>query len=137
VYEAIRALEHVGVLTWMNRIKRVREDVPGLFGNPVQRRCGSRVAGSASSSLGPWRLADKVARAANGANQTARTTVPATRRNERGAGSPAALRVARALARLADKAEPWADQGRPLSLGLLPLLSDVASGGITASLADH
>jgi hypothetical protein len=25
----------------------------------------------------------------------------------------------------------------PLSLGLLPLLSDVASGGITASLADH
>ena len=39
MYEAIRALEQVGVLTWMNRFKRVREDVPGLFGNPMQRRC--------------------------------------------------------------------------------------------------
>jgi AraC-like DNA-binding protein len=32
VYEAIRALEQVGVLSWVNRIKRVREWVPGLFG---------------------------------------------------------------------------------------------------------
>jgi Helix-turn-helix domain len=32
VYEAIRALEQVGVLSWVNRIKRVREYVPGLFG---------------------------------------------------------------------------------------------------------
>jgi hypothetical protein len=32
VYEAIRALERVGVLSWVNRIKRVREWVPGLFG---------------------------------------------------------------------------------------------------------
>lgn len=32
VYEAIRALERVGVLTWVNRLKRVREYVPGLFG---------------------------------------------------------------------------------------------------------
>ena len=32
VYEAIRALEQVGVLSWQNRIKRVREWVPGLFG---------------------------------------------------------------------------------------------------------
>lgn len=32
VYEAIRALERVGLLTWVNRIKRVREYVPGLFG---------------------------------------------------------------------------------------------------------
>jgi len=39
VYEAIRALEQVGVLSWVNRIKRVREHVPGLFGKPVQRRC--------------------------------------------------------------------------------------------------
>jgi hypothetical protein len=33
VYEAIRALERLGVLSWVNRIKRVREYVPGLFGN--------------------------------------------------------------------------------------------------------
>jgi hypothetical protein len=32
VYEAIRALEQIGVLSWVNRIKRVREFVPGLFG---------------------------------------------------------------------------------------------------------
>jgi hypothetical protein len=32
VYHAIRALEQVGVLSWVNRIKRVREYVPGLFG---------------------------------------------------------------------------------------------------------
>lgn len=32
VYEAIRALEQVGLLSWQNRIKRVREFVPGLFG---------------------------------------------------------------------------------------------------------
>jgi Helix-turn-helix domain len=32
VYYAIRALEQVGVLSWVNRIKRVREYVPGLFG---------------------------------------------------------------------------------------------------------
>jgi hypothetical protein len=33
VYDAIRALERVGVLSWVNRLKRVREYVPGLFGN--------------------------------------------------------------------------------------------------------
>lgn len=32
VYSAIRALEQLGILTWVNRIKRVREWVPGLFG---------------------------------------------------------------------------------------------------------
>jgi helix-turn-helix protein len=32
VYNAIRALEQAGVLTWVHRIKRVREWVPGLFG---------------------------------------------------------------------------------------------------------
>ncbi len=32
VYEAIRALERLGILTWCNRLKRVREYVPGLFG---------------------------------------------------------------------------------------------------------
>jgi hypothetical protein len=32
VYNAIRALEQAGVLTWVNRLKRVREWVPGLFG---------------------------------------------------------------------------------------------------------
>ena len=32
VYEAIRALEQAGILSWVNRIKRVREYMPGLFG---------------------------------------------------------------------------------------------------------
>jgi hypothetical protein len=32
VAEAIRALERIGILTWKNRLKRVREYVPGLFG---------------------------------------------------------------------------------------------------------
>jgi len=32
VYEAIAALEAVGLLTWVNRIKRVREWTPGLPG---------------------------------------------------------------------------------------------------------
>ena len=32
MYEATCALEQVGVLPWVNRIKRVREWVPGLFG---------------------------------------------------------------------------------------------------------
>jgi Helix-turn-helix domain len=32
VYHAIRMLEQIGVLSWVNRIKRVREYVPGLFG---------------------------------------------------------------------------------------------------------
>ena len=32
VAEAIRALERAGVLTWCNRLKRVRELMPGLFG---------------------------------------------------------------------------------------------------------
>jgi hypothetical protein len=33
VYEAIHALERVGLLTWVNRLKRVREPVAGLFGD--------------------------------------------------------------------------------------------------------
>jgi Helix-turn-helix domain len=32
VYSAIRTLEQLGILTWINRIKRVREWMPGLFG---------------------------------------------------------------------------------------------------------
>lgn len=32
VYEAIHALEDVGILTWVNRIKRIREWGPDLFG---------------------------------------------------------------------------------------------------------
>ncbi len=32
VYEAIHALETAGLLTWVNRIKRVREAIPGLPG---------------------------------------------------------------------------------------------------------
>jgi hypothetical protein len=32
VYLAIRALEALGLLTWQQRLKRMREYVPGLFG---------------------------------------------------------------------------------------------------------
>jgi hypothetical protein len=42
VAEAIRGLEHAGILTWCNRLKRVRELVPGLFGKAsahVKRLC--------------------------------------------------------------------------------------------------
>lgn len=35
VYEAIRALESVGILSWVQRIKRVREWVPDLLGRRV------------------------------------------------------------------------------------------------------
>jgi hypothetical protein len=37
VYEAIHALERVGVLTWCNRIKRVLEEGPDLFGRARNR----------------------------------------------------------------------------------------------------
>jgi AraC-like DNA-binding protein len=35
VAEALKALEATGVLTWVNRIKRVRDRVAGLFGDAV------------------------------------------------------------------------------------------------------
>jgi hypothetical protein len=37
VAEAIKALERCGLLTWCNRLKRVREIVVGLFGEAVGR----------------------------------------------------------------------------------------------------
>jgi hypothetical protein len=37
VYEAIRALEEAGILTWVNRIARVREWGPDLFGRAKNR----------------------------------------------------------------------------------------------------
>jgi hypothetical protein len=37
VYEAIRALEDAGILTWVNRIVRVREWGPDLFGRAKNR----------------------------------------------------------------------------------------------------
>src|SRR4051812_5847091 len=37
VYEAIRALETAGVLTWVNRIARIREWGPDLFGRAQNR----------------------------------------------------------------------------------------------------
>lgn len=37
VYEAIKALEDAGVLTWVNRIFRVRERMPDLFGQWASR----------------------------------------------------------------------------------------------------
>jgi hypothetical protein len=38
VYEAINALERIGILTWVNRIARIREWGPDLFGR-AQNRC--------------------------------------------------------------------------------------------------
>jgi Helix-turn-helix domain len=55
VYEAIRALEQIGVLSWVNRIKRVREYVPGLFGKGSAWR--SRVVRTSNSYV----LADPLA----------------------------------------------------------------------------
>ena len=37
VYEAIRALEDAGILTWVNRIARIREWGPDLFGRAQNR----------------------------------------------------------------------------------------------------
>ena len=37
VYEAIRALERAGILTWVNRIARIREWGPDLFGRAQNR----------------------------------------------------------------------------------------------------
>jgi hypothetical protein len=37
VYEAIRALEEAGILTWVNRIARIREWGPDLFGRAQNR----------------------------------------------------------------------------------------------------
>jgi hypothetical protein len=52
VYEAIRALEQVGVPSWVNRIKCVREYVPGCSATRCNDVARSRVAGSAFSRLG-------------------------------------------------------------------------------------
>lgn len=37
VAEAIKALERAGLLTWCNRLKRVRESIAGLFGEAAGR----------------------------------------------------------------------------------------------------
>jgi hypothetical protein len=37
VYEAIRALEAAGILTWVNRLARIREWGPDLFGRAQNR----------------------------------------------------------------------------------------------------
>jgi hypothetical protein len=67
VYEAIRALEQVGVLSWVNRLKRDSEYVPGLFGNPMQRRCAEPGRRPRFEVAGPLaRLAGKAASAVTG-----------------------------------------------------------------------
>ena len=55
VYEAIRALEQVGVLSWVNRIKRVREYVP----RPVRQPGATTLLGAGSPAAFPfaWTLA--------------------------------------------------------------------------------
>jgi hypothetical protein len=44
LYEAIRALEQVDVLSWVNRIKRVRENVP----RPVRQPGATALRGAGS-----------------------------------------------------------------------------------------
>ena len=67
MYEAIRALEQVGVLSWVNRIKRVREYVPRPVRQPGARRCAEPGRRQCFQSLGALaRLADKAASAARG-----------------------------------------------------------------------
>jgi hypothetical protein len=82
VYEAIRTLEQIGVLSWVNRIKRVREYVPGLFGNPVQRRCAERGRRQRFDVAWPWRGSSVRRRMRQRADQTVRTAAPVTRCND-------------------------------------------------------
>ena len=49
MYEAIRALEQVGVLSWVDRIKRVREYVPW----PVRQPGATTLHGAGSSAAFP------------------------------------------------------------------------------------
>jgi hypothetical protein len=66
VYEAIRAIEQVGVLSWVNHIKRVREYDRGAR-NPMQRRCAEPGRRQPFQSLGPLaRLAGWAVSAAAG-----------------------------------------------------------------------
>ena len=55
VYEVIRDLEQVGVLSWVNRIKRVREYVP----RPVRQPGATTLRGAGSPAAFPfaWTLA--------------------------------------------------------------------------------
>jgi hypothetical protein len=82
VYKAIRALEQVGVLSWVNRIKRVREYVPRAVRQPgatTLREPGRR---QRFQSLGPWRASPARRRGRQRAEQTAKTAAPATRCND-------------------------------------------------------
>ena len=85
MYEAIRALEQVGVLSWVNRIKRVREYVPRPVRQPgatTLRGAGSPAALSVGWALA--RLAGKAASAATGRSN----------RENRGARNPMQRRCA-------------------------------------------
>jgi hypothetical protein len=54
VYEAIRALERIGLLTWMNRIQRVREAREGLFGKASAWRWRVVRTSNAYALTDPW-----------------------------------------------------------------------------------
>ena len=75
VAEAIRALERAGILTWCNRLKRVRELVPGLFGKASAWRWrvmrtsnGYSFSDPASKSEKPTRTTAQAASKRNFAN---------------------------------------------------------------------
>jgi hypothetical protein len=53
LYDAIRVPEQVGVLSWVNRIKRVREYVPRPVRNPLQRSCAEPRRRQRFQSVGP------------------------------------------------------------------------------------
>jgi hypothetical protein len=74
VYEAIRALEQVGLLSWVNRIKRVREYVP----RPVRQPGATtlRGAGSPAALSVGWPLARLAGKAVSGGHRQIKPREP-------------------------------------------------------------
>jgi hypothetical protein len=75
VYEPIRALEQVGVLSWVNHIKRVREYDRGAR-DAMQRRCAEPGRRQPFQSAGPWR--GSPARSRRSAGQQGAISDPST-----------------------------------------------------------
>jgi hypothetical protein len=96
VHKAIRALEQVDVLSWVNRIKRVREYVPRPVRQPGATTLrGARSPAALFSRLGPGAARRQGASVAMGrSNRENRGRPQCDATTLRGAGSPAALPVA-------------------------------------------
>ena len=128
MYEAIRALEQVGVLSWVNR-------PPGLFGNPVQRRCAE--PGRRRAAPGPKRLEALPARGRS--NRENRSAPQPDATTLRVAASPAALRrrsPRSALARLAGKIAPER-MPAPKGMRVGPMTTQIVVSGPHCDGATH